>query len=600
MKKRFVSLFICALFTCMPHAAGDIVHMVLEQDEKGEATHRAADLSPIGDGIDPVLQFILFETPADPAIAQVLWQASETPILWQRTVEQKQYRFVEYAVLPQGGRLEYHISRHQDGAELTSLSHTRFSGDQNYGLDASIIDGLPNSQYVVEAHLIVADRPVQIMKQRLDVVDFAPVPGDGQDPEPEQTPTLEPGEGWEGNIDVPVRVGDPKHPGYALTAIARWAVVPHQVFDGEFTVGVAAFHGYGIDHVAFSVENGPWINVDEMKINPRTGAKEYFVKLDAGRFTDGKVVLRAIAYPEHGQPRLLEDLELFANSSGSVRFPVIELGAGKHRLTGLSDRVPDSGWLTIRPKPGVAKEDCVITGIDRVLTEGHLKVQGVTMTHDGGNDFLYGKETGKGWVWLDDVKVVGNGRNNATSWLVHLWGKQIYTNCDISKVRSVFHGGGGNLFARNVDIHDTYEDVFRAFGYVANVTIVGVDRGDTNWHPDLFEFSDRWTQSQVIFHNVTARQAHAQGIFGGNMKHVAMVDCDVVTPGWNAMQASKSLKNVVFQNTRLHGGARFRDADPDGVVIRNSLIGWRDPFLPEGWKHPGVTVLEHSIDLDEE
>ena len=53
----------------------------------------------------------------------------------------------------------------------------------------------------------------------------------------------------------------------------------------------------------------------------------------------------------------------------------------------------------------------------------------------------------------------------------------------------------------------------------------------------------------------------------------------------------KSLKNVVFQNARFQGGARFRDAVPEGVMIRDSSIGWQAPYLPEGWNQPGGTVL---------
>ena len=77
-----------------------------------------------------------------------------------------------------------------------------------------------------------------------------------------------------------------------------------------------------------------------MAANPRTDIDEYFVNLNAGQFVDGKVTVRAIAYPKHGKPRVLNDLELFANAGGSMEFPVLELGAGTHHLQSLSALTP--------------------------------------------------------------------------------------------------------------------------------------------------------------------------------------------------------------------------------------------------------------------
>ena len=602
MNKVFGILTAVVLLFSVQLAPADMVYMVLEQDATGEASHRAADMTPIGDGIDPVTQFILFNNPADPDTAQLLWEASETPVEWVRTAEEQNYRLVEHAVLPKDSTLEYRIYSRRYGYEFRQHYHTRTPGDEDFGVDPDIMNSLADSEYIVQAHLIVPGRPKQVVSQRINVVEFAGLPDLDTDPGQELSVpvTLEPGKGWTGEQAEPGPVGDPNHPGYPYRAIARWAVVPHQTFKGELTIGVAAFHSYGIDRVEFSVENGPWEAIDEMAENPRTSAEEYFVKIDAGQFADGKVTVRAIAYPKHGKPRVLKDLELFANAGGSMNFPVLELGAGTHHLKNLSTLTPkENGWLTIRPKPGVAKEDCIITQVDRVDRAGNLKLQGVTFRAGSGMGMLLGRASGEGMVWLDDVKVVGNGRSNPTDWLVHLWGKQFYTGCEITKVRNVFAGGGGELFARNIHIHDTYEDVFRAFGYVANVTIDGVDRGDTEYHPDLFEFSQQWTQYQVIFHNVTARKAYAQGVFGGKVQDVAMINCDVDTPGWHAMQFKNTLNNVLFEGTRLNGGALFRDAKPNGVVIRDSLIGWRKPFLPDNWNQAGVTVLEHAHDVNE-
>ncbi len=146
MKKISLVLFVFSLLVSMSSVHANSVYMVLEQDSRGKATNYAADLSPLGDGFDPVLQFILFENPAEPDTAQVLWQASETPIQWQRAIGQSTYRFVEYAALPDDSRLEYRVFRYQDGVELMDLRHSRDGDDQNLGVDASIIDGLPNDE----------------------------------------------------------------------------------------------------------------------------------------------------------------------------------------------------------------------------------------------------------------------------------------------------------------------------------------------------------------------------------------------------------------------------------------------------------------------
>ena len=56
-------------------------------------------------------------------------------------------------------------------------------------------------------------------------------------------------------------------------------------------------------------------------------------------------------------------------------------------------------------------------------------------------------------------------------------------------------------------------------------------------------------------------------------------------------QIGGSLNNVVFQNSRFRGGALLRDANPEGVMIRDSALGYQPPYLPENYQQEGVTVL---------
>lgn len=147
--------------------------------------------------------------------------------------------------------------------------------------------------------------------------------------------TLTPGN-WPATPQPGVQ-GNPLAAGYtqAENAIARWDVVPYQTFTGNFNVGVVAFHSSGIDHVAFSVNGGPWTNVTEMTLNPQTantsgvgvptdGIVEYWATLRASDFaTDGQVEVRAIAYPKLGVPVVLQGLISGATSVSGLHSMIL-------------------------------------------------------------------------------------------------------------------------------------------------------------------------------------------------------------------------------------------------------------------------------------
>ena len=110
-------------------------------------------------------------------------------------------------------------------------------------------------------------------------------------------PTLAPGNGFIQNPrKSPYLVGKPT---------ARWDVVPYQMIDKKFQIGVIAFHVTGIKEVKFSLEGGPWTSVKSMTLNPRTGIKEYCAIIDPALLPDGRFEIQAIAYPNVGIPRIL-------------------------------------------------------------------------------------------------------------------------------------------------------------------------------------------------------------------------------------------------------------------------------------------------------
>ncbi|CAN0459432.1 unnamed protein product, partial [Ectocarpus fasciculatus] len=62
-----------------------------------------------------------------------------------------------------------------------------------------------------------------------------------------------------------------------------------------------------------------WQSIREPSLNPRTDVEEYWAKIDANDIKDGRVELRAVAYPKDGTPRVLDTLVLHANSGGTVK-----------------------------------------------------------------------------------------------------------------------------------------------------------------------------------------------------------------------------------------------------------------------------------------
>ena len=372
---------------------------------------------------------------------------------------------------------------------------------------------------------------------------------------------------------VPPQIDPPTQEG-EYTAIARWATVPHQVIEEGYKISVAAYHIYGIDRVEFKV-----LDRNPIVVSTKTDG-EYVTTLN--NLPSGKITVDAIAYPINGQPRQLKQLVLFSD----VQHPIIELSAGTHKLSGLS--LPSEGWFVIRPKSNVSKKDCIITGIDR-LGSGNLNLKGVTIKLGQWGDIQGDKDST--WLWLDDCDVSGNGWENSTRWVANLLSKQFYTDCSFSEFSTLFHGGGGELFAKNITASDIHEDVFRAMGYAANVVVDGVNvRNHPQVHPDLFDFAAAWFQRNVVFQDIKIANTASQGFAGANMEDVAFIDCDVQAPGWSVMQIGGTIRHLLIDRTVLNGGARFRDAQPEGVVLRDSKIGWQEPFLPENYDQEGIEV----------
>jgi len=394
------------------------------------------------------------------------------------------------------------------------------------------------------------------------------------------TPILVPGEGWSGATEQPAAVGDSEDFGYDAKAIARWNVVPYQTFTSTMNVGVVAFHIEGIDRVEFSVDGGAWTSATSMRLNPTTGVTEYFVALRASDFADGPVEVRAIAYPNVGEPRVLagaltgtdaanrgeHSMFLTANAGDSLLNPVryvsttgsnanngltpetayadvtyaanritaaqgnsdggiIYLLAGSHSIPGSAfgnENTTVHRWLTIRPAPGLTKADVTITGTTGSgLNSKLVKFEDVTITggiNSGGPLVDY--------VWFDscvfngpgqDVGEIGRGG----------WSAQYATNSTWQHVSTA--ADSFNLL-RDVTVQNYGGDAFSNSGIVINsvarlqdpLTQLG------NFHPDIYQIVGHPRNNIVYGVTATEGLASTQGFaFNNPPVDVAIVECDI-------------------------------------------------------------------------
>ncbi|MBX2851394.1 MAG: hypothetical protein KTR15_06585 [Phycisphaeraceae bacterium] len=544
-----------------------MVHMVYEQEEDGSATHRAVDLTSIGDGIDPVLQFILLDEPTEPTTAQVLWQASAKPVHWNSTAAEHDWRFVDHAVLPAGSSIEYRVFLGEAGFELFPLRHTRTEEDENFGVDPTVIDLLPNATYELQAHISVPDRPGKVLKQRISVSQSEEEVEPDPPPVEEQLLMLEPGTGFVGETKQPAQIGN-----VSEIAIAQWNVVPQQQISGEFHLGVVAHHIDGIDHVAISVDGGPWAKIFEASINPRTGSEEYWATLDVVD-RKGWQEVRAIAVPKAGQPRLLSSIRLYAGENDKL-FPQIVLQPGTYDAQKLIGPAPKQGegWITIRAADGVDRSKVIITG-NASSSGRHLRFENITRKMTKWDEHN-SRRNSNSWWWFDDCRIEGNRQ---TRWILNEGGRQYYTDTTITDINATFQSA--LLLARNVKVERAIEDVCRSFGMMVNVTIEELDRGEfTKKHPDLFQ----WHGSDLnnfIAQDVTSLNNVGQGLFSGAIRNSAFVRMNInVSGNYYGLHMLNKTRNVLLKDFNVRGGfgcilrPDFRFFVPEGqrLVIENS------------------------------
>ncbi|MEM1107386.1 MAG: hypothetical protein AAGH99_01705 [Planctomycetota bacterium] len=505
---------------------------------------------------------------------------------------EEDYYFITDGYMLAGGYIELTAVFDGTGETIDEFTHVIRGGD--WLIEAEYLATLPLGEVIIIATLKTPGRPDAIASHPFFIIEAAELTGPETFPVSLQdAPELLPGQVGEDDEDwltIPEYVDNEEAPDNNRVAIARWDVVPEQIFEGQFAAGVVAHHIYGIDYVEFQVEGGEPIRVNEPSINPRTTVEEYWIVLDSANFSDGRIQVRATAYPNNGVPRALPPLFLYSNENGTVRHQVIELPAGRHTLdvTGL----PLQGWLTVRPKPGVRPEWCVVVGRSRGWQDGNLKLENLTYEPGPGNGPLTGFNHDN-QLWMDGVRVIGSGEVNPTNWITQAWTHQYYTDCNFSRVRRVFHHGP--VMARNITAVDIYEDFANANGLYANISVDRLDRRSiTSAHPDLFQFP-RNAPDNLIIQDLIARNNNGQGLFTDDMKNVAVVRMrvDTIDP-FRAIQLQGKSENVLIENSVFNGAGNFRidkGFSANDLVFRNSRAGGGPQFLPVNWNTPGVRVL---------
>lgn len=418
-------------------------------------------------------------------------------------------------------------------------------------------------------------------------------------------PILQPGNGWSGPTPQPDPVGKPGDLGYDAKAIARWDVVPYQTFDGDFHIGVVAFHMNGIDRVEFAVDGGPWTPVHEMQLNPRTNVWEYTVTLRASLFKkDGPIEVRAIAWPKGaGEPRVLESLELFTETGTSKTKTIFVALSGKDTNDGTHqkpfatlnkaiDVVTDGGTIVLM-EPGVYEAP------DRPYGHQQKKnTRWITITTDGlARDQVTISRTTRGsarpnvsrlkWhgVTFDFAKITQHYAIERFTWFDNvIWTDSpeqflqwpegthkpytrglVYVTDSIAT--NVMFGFADTELARNIHIERLYGDVFFQSRVIVNATVQNVIAEAHSHHTDVIQmFGNR---DNNIYYGITVDQIKGgQGFFleptfredwaDDSMKNCAFVNVSIIhipwannTGGAPYSQLLGKFSHVLFYNVKL-------------------------------------------------
>ncbi len=394
-------------------------------------------------------------------------------------------------------------------------------------------------------------------------------------------------------------VSDGNAPGATAQAIARFDVVPYQVFHDNFEIGVIAFHYNGIQRVEFEYETHSGVqSVDKtvMSLNSRTGVCEYWTSLNATDFEDGLVAVKATVYPNNGIERELT-LELYADSgktlrrkkalhvsldgsdeSGegsqarpfrSIRRALIAVGENVSRYDGSEIILMDPGlydlkgpglsaennmWITIHPDKSLHRDEVVIAPQIRENIRTQIRrLRFSNLTFDFSKVGLIYKEDTH-WHWYDNCHwYQSEGPNilyEGQYWPVRNVGFNGFYVTD-SVAEDMLYGFTFCNLVRDSHCRNITGDVFQMSRMVVNCTVDEVDGTALEHHTDLFQW---WRSNEnIIVYGVKATNiAGAQNLFLGGGTGVPYVDIAVVNVAVQNTQDRSEPPFTQFQGGQKH------------------------------------------------
>lgn len=345
---------------------------------------------------------------------------------------------------------------------------------------------------------------------------------------------------WKWHDERPA-VGDANELGHDAKSIAQWNVVPHQMIDGTFDVGVVAFHIAGIERIEYSLNGGKAVKVAEPTLNPRTGVIEYTARIDASSFPDGEFEVRAIAYPVTGLPRTLEPLWLVNNHRGaydagtvyvsndaaengdgsrnspysSINFAlgkvedggtIVLLNEGVYDAPMYKTRTTFEHWVTIEADAGLDRDQVIVRPSSRKNVRPYtakLRWKGISF------DFAYIMQyypENSNLVWFDECRwfdSAGWGSDHGrlvqpvrTSEYI---GGSYATNCI---AEDVTYGFTDFSMVRNCEIRRISGDALQNSRLVLNARVDQIDGTVKAHHSDLLQYFG--THENVIVYGVQA------------------------------------------------------------------------------------------------
>jgi hypothetical protein len=336
-----------------------------------------------------------------------------------------------------------------------------------------------------------------------------------------------------GELVAPAVVGDPGAPGADAKAIARWNAIPGQFINGNFKVGVVAYHMNEIAEVRFFLDGAPLGIVTNRSTNPSTGNPEFWITVPSNNFADGSTVtLSAIVLPTGGVPRILQG-EFNAASAGKGEHslplvvrrsapPTVYVGYDGNDLNpGTREQplltiskairvVPDGGevvllnaggyempqngfghlrrdntdWITIRPDFGLQENAVGITGETRNLFRANmrrLRLQGLTI------DFAKVTQvysTGEQMTWIDGCTMI-----DSEGWTIEnrpISVRNPWFATDALAENKLYAYSGASL-VRNSVARQISGDVFQNNGLVVGCIVNALDGTVLTHHTDLVQ-----------------------------------------------------------------------------------------------------------------